>query len=169
MPFTLILTKQAADELRAHASDGYPYEVVGVMAGTQTGDFLTVDRTFRADNRLRLIEEQGDAAAGKSLKEALGFRSDDSSANRFLMTGEDVLKIQNLCRREGRDILGFYHSHPDHPAEPSDTDLRFAGNTIPGYIYVIVSVRNGIPTEITGWLLSDDTAAFAPVTVRLGP
>ncbi|NMC81677.1 MAG: M67 family metallopeptidase [Armatimonadetes bacterium] len=169
MPFALTFTRQVGDELSAHAAEGYPYEVVGVLAGGRTGDSYSADRLYRAINRLRVLEDTHDVQAGNQVKKELGLTPGDSSANRFLMTGENVLAIQNLCRRDGRDVVGFYHSHPDQPAEPSQTDLRLALGTIPGYVYVIVSVRNGIPTEITGWLLSDDRAEFVPVTIRFEP
>ena len=169
MPFVLTFSGEAVDELRAHASVGYPYEVVGVMAGIRTGESFLVDRLYRAHNRIRVMEDTRGDQACRQVKESLGFKPGDSSANRFLMTGEDVLGIQNLCRREGRDIVGFYHSHPDHPAKPSETDLRLAMNTIPGYAHVIVSVQNGIPADITGWVLSEDCAEFTPVSVRLDP
>lgn len=169
MPFALAITRQVGDELSAHAAEGYPYEVVGVLAGGRTGDSCYVDRLYRTVNRLRVMEDTQDVQAGNQVKKELGLAPGDSSANRFLMTGEDVLTIQNLCRRDGRDIVGFYHSHPDHPAEPSQTDIRLALRTIPGYVYVIVSVRNGIPADITGWVLSGDNAEFALVTIRFEP
>ena len=61
--------------------------------------------------------------------------------------------------RRGLDVLGFYHSHPDHPAEPSEYDREHA---LPGYVYVIVAVDNGGAGEVKSWSLSPDRTAFAP-------
>lgn len=144
------------EEMRAHAVGGYPYEIVGVMAG-DWGEPKRVRRLFPGSNQFRLAEELGGDAA-EALREELDVEG--SSANRFFMTGGEMRAIDAACRAQGLDILGFYHTHPDHPARPSATDLRFARQTLPGYSYVIVSVEQGVPTDITCWVLSDDESRF---------
>ena len=106
--------------LRAHASEGYPHEVVGVMAGTYTRGEKVVTRLFRGANQFRLAEQTGGAAL-EALREDL--EVEGSSENRFFMTGDEMRAIDAQCRAEGIDIIGFYHTHPDHPARPSVTDF----------------------------------------------
>ena len=65
------------------------------------------------------------------------------------------------CRpQENLDIVGIYHSHPDHPAVPSRTDLELA--TFPGYTYIIVSIENGKATNLSAWSLAEDRSRFLP-------
>ena len=59
----------------------------------------------------------------------------------------------------GADLLGFYHSHPDHPARPSQYDLDHAW---PFFSYIIVSVAGGVPQDMTSWRLRDDRSTFDP-------
>jgi len=89
---------------------------------------------------------------------------DDSPRNRFLILPEDLLHSDREARRRGMDIVGFYHSHPDHPARPSEYDREHAW---PWYTYIILAVGNGLPGEMTAWLLSDDRGSFFPEEMRI--
>lgn len=144
-------------EMKSHATEGYPHEVVGVMAGVYGGGEKTVTRLYRGSNQFRVAEQTG-AAMLEALREDL--EVEGSSENRFFMTGDEMRRIDTACRAEGIDIIGFYHTHPDHPARPSTTDLRFAQQTLPGYSYVIMAVEKGAPALTTSWVLSDDEAQF---------
>lgn len=144
--------------IRAHAAEGYPHEIVGVMAGEYAEGIGTVTRLFRGQNQFRLAEEHEDGTALDALREKLAVEG--ASANRFFMTADEMRGVGEACRAEGIDILGFYHTHPDHPALPSATDLRFARETLPGYSYLIMSVNNGVPADTTCWILSDDESRF---------
>jgi proteasome lid subunit RPN8/RPN11 len=84
---------------------------------------------------------------------------DDSPRNRFLILPEDFLQGEQEARRRGADIIGFYHSHPDHPARPSEYDREHAW---PWYSYLILRVEQGTPREMTGWLLTEDRTRFVP-------
>jgi proteasome lid subunit RPN8/RPN11 len=86
-------------------------------------------------------------------------REAEAAPRRFLITAEDYRAIEAAARARSLDMIGFYHSHPDHPAHPSDYDREHA---FPWYSYVIVSVRDGRAAETTSWILDDDRAAFAP-------
>ena len=85
-------------------------------------------------------------------------RRDDSPRNRFSVTAEDVCAANRAAQAQGLDLIGWYHSHPDHPARPSEYDREHAW---PWYSYVIVSVQNGKPQDMTSWRLKDDRAAFS--------
>jgi len=153
----LILPERLMEEIKAHAREGYPYEIVGVMAG-HWGSDKRVARLFRGTNQFTIAEESDDMSTSAALRDDL--QVDGTAANRYFMSGEEMRAIDALCREEGLDILGFYHTHPDHPARPSATDLRFAQQTLPGYSYVIMAVEQGRPADTTSWVLSDDESRF---------
>jgi proteasome lid subunit RPN8/RPN11 len=82
---------------------------------------------------------------------------EDSPERRYLIAPEDMLDAEKEARRLGIDIIGVYHSHPDHPARPSEFDREHA---FPWYSYVIVSVQKGEPENLTAWVLKDDRSSF---------
>ena len=94
-------------------------------------------------------------------------RRDDSPRNRFSVTAEDVRGAERAAAQQGLELIGWYHSHPDHPARPSEFDREHAW---PWYSYVIVSVAAGQPQDLTSWRLADDRSHFLPeeVTPRAG-
>jgi proteasome lid subunit RPN8/RPN11 len=65
--------------------------------------------------------------------------------------------VEKDARARGLEVLGYYHSHPDHPARPSINDREHAW---PWYSYVIISVERGIPKDLTSWVLAEDRGAF---------
>ena len=77
---------------------------------------------------------------------------------RFAIEPDEVMKAERAAAGKGLEVLGFYHSHPDHPAKPSAYDLEHA---LPAWSYPIVSVGSGRALEITSWLLSDDRERFS--------
>ncbi|GBC93631.1 CysO-cysteine peptidase [bacterium HR15] len=130
----LRLSAQAEHEIRAHARAEYPYECCGALLGTETGGHRTVEYVLRLANE-RMDERE----------------------RRFFISPQQVLMAERRAHREGLLLLGFYHSHPDHPAIPSEYDRRHA---LPWYSYVIVSVPKGEPSELRSWRLRDDRSAF---------
>ncbi len=90
-------------------------------------------------------------------------RRDDSPRNRFSVTSEDVRDAEKAAREKGIDVVGWYHSHPDHPAKPSQFDQDHAW---PWYSYIIVSVANGRPETMTSWRLTDDRYPIHPGEFR---
>lgn len=84
-------------------------------------------------------------------------QNEENKYNRFLITSKDMIKGELYARTHNVDIIGFYHSHPDHPAKPSKFDLDHAW---PVYSYIIVSVIKGKADVMTSWLLSSDRAEF---------
>jgi proteasome lid subunit RPN8/RPN11 len=84
-------------------------------------------------------------------------REDSEKYHRFLIRPEEYLMCEKTARKQGWDIIGFYHSHPDHPAEPSQYDLDHA---FPVYSYIIVSVLKGKADKMTSWELSPDRTRF---------
>jgi len=102
-------------------------------------------------------------------REALGLfplvnRRDDSPRNRFAVTADDVREAEQAARQQGLEVIGWYHSHPDHPARPSDFDREHAW---PWYSYVIVSVMSGKPADMTSWRLNHDRQNYSPENIEI--
>lgn len=129
------------EEVGRHGARAYPNECCGALLGTAGDDAKAVRELLPLDNR-----RQGEAAR-----------------TRFLVTADDFRWAEQQARGKGLDILGFYHSHPDHPARPSEFDREHA---LPWYSYVVVRVADGIPQETTNWVLADDRSRFLPEEMR---
>jgi proteasome lid subunit RPN8/RPN11 len=114
----LKMPKSHYDSIRQHGEETYPYECCGVLLGQMDGDARVVTSIARAGNT-RL----------------------DSLHNRYNIDPKDLVRIQREGRERGEEIIGFYHSHPDHPAQWSQTDLAEAHWF--GCSYVITSVQKG--------------------------
>jgi proteasome lid subunit RPN8/RPN11 len=82
---------------------------------------------------------------------------DASRHNRYVISPGQFLRAEKEARAAGLDVLGFYHSHPDHPAQPSAFDLEHAW---PWYSYLIASVEKGRVADVRSWRLREDRAAF---------
>jgi proteasome lid subunit RPN8/RPN11 len=77
--------------------------------------------------------------------------------HRFQISPEDMMQAEREARKRGLDVLGFYHSHPDHPARPSDFDREQA---LPFYSYIITAVEQGRAGELASWELKTDRSEF---------
>jgi proteasome lid subunit RPN8/RPN11 len=129
------LSNEIAAKIRSHGAETYPHECCGALLGRELADDLReIVALFPLVNR-----------------------RDDSPRNRFSVTSDDVRDAEKAARAQGLDVLGWYHSHPDHPAKPSQYDQDHAW---PWYSYIIVSVVNGEPQYMTSWRLSDDRSKF---------
>jgi proteasome lid subunit RPN8/RPN11 len=136
------LSPEIATKIRSHGAETYPHECCGALLGREIAD---------------------------DLREIVGLfplvnRRDDSPRNRFSVTSDDVRDAEKAAREQGVDVLGWYHSHPDHPAKPSQYDQDHAW---PWYSYVIVSVANGEPQCMTSWRLADDRSQFTPEDLEI--
>jgi proteasome lid subunit RPN8/RPN11 len=137
------------DQLRAHGEETYPNECCGIMLGTSEDDNLTVSQLIRAGNTRT-----------------------DSAHNRYHIAPQELIAAQREGRKSGLDIVGFYHSHPDHPAQWSSTD--FAEAHWFGCAYVITSVDGDKTTghaKITNSFLltgtTEDDKAFVVQTIEV--
>lgn len=130
----LQLTTEQDTAIRAHGAQDYPHECCGFLVGTTAGETVIVARTVPAKNT-----------------------RDDSPRNRFEIDPGELVKVDRAARADGLSVVGFYHSHPDAPAQPSNYDREHAW---PGYCYIIVSVVSGQPQEMNNWLLRDDRSGF---------
>ena len=127
--------EEVARGIREHGAQGYPNEACGAMLGVD-GARREVRALFPLINR-----------------------RDDSPRNRFSVTADDVRAAEKAASQQGLELIGWYHSHPDHPARPSEFDREHAW---PWYSYVIVSVAQGQPQDMTSWRLTDDRSHYWP-------
>ena len=89
----------------------------------------------------------------------------ESERNRFLIDPKEQIRVERETRARGLEVLGYYHSHPDHPAHPSNYDRDHGW---PWYSYVILSVIQGNPEEMTSWVLKDDRSGFLGIEAQIG-
>ena len=122
--------RPAFEAIQAHGSEGYPDEICGLMLGN---DHVVTD-VRRARN---LIVER--------------------SRDRYEIDPLDQIRIQREADAAGLDVIGYYHSHPDHPAQASrfDTERAWAG-----YVYVIVSIEKGKPVDANAFVADTDGGPF---------
>jgi proteasome lid subunit RPN8/RPN11 len=124
-----------------HARAGYPFEVCGVLLG-RSGDPGSV----RMERVVKVVN-----------------REEEMPRVRYQIAPEDLIRIEREARQAGLGILGYYHSHPDHPARPSETDRRMAAESLSdGVIHVVVGVEHGERAEPTAWVFRDALQGFEP-------
>ena len=126
----LQLKSQVDAAIRAHGAETYPNECCGALIGK--GGVVT--ETLALPNM-----------------------TDEGPRRRFRVTPADYREAERRASEAGGELLRFYHSHPDHPARPSQYDLDHAW---PFFSYVIVSVREGVSRDMTSWRLREDRSTF---------
>ena len=126
----LRLEGQIAEAIRSHGVETYPNECCGALIGS--------DGVVRHVAPLPNTTEEG-------------------ARRRFLIRPSDYKFVEEEAKRLNQELLGFYHSHPDHPARPSQYDLDHA---FPFFWYVIVSIQQARPENMTVWRLADDRSQF---------
>jgi proteasome lid subunit RPN8/RPN11 len=130
---TLRLSDAMAEEIRRQGELAYPAECCGVLAG-RAGETREVVRLVPMSNR----------------------RTDDP--HRYLIAPDDLRRAISDLRGSELEVLGYFHSHPDHPAVPSGFDTEHAW---PWYSYIIVGVDRGRAAELASWVLEDDRSAMS--------
>jgi proteasome lid subunit RPN8/RPN11 len=128
----LKLNEQVYDAIRLHGEETYPHECCGVLLGHSADGVNSVEDAVRAGNTRT-----------------------DSAHNRYNIAPQELVKIQRQGRERGLDIVGFYHSHPDHLAQWSPTD--FAEAHWLSCSYVITAVEKGIARQTNSFLLQGTT------------
>ena len=125
----LIISQKLIDEIKKQGEEGYPYEICGFLIGKMD---------YKTDTREALevyqVENQNKERAN----------------DRFEIDPKDYLKVENYADNKGLQIVGIYHTHPDHPDRPSQTDLMFAQ---PDLSYIIMSIENGKYKSFKSWVL----------------
>jgi proteasome lid subunit RPN8/RPN11 len=140
---SVALSRELIASIQNHGVGHFPHECCGFLLGTAGDGRKCVRRLLRAENA----------------------REDAARRNRFLITPEDYQASERAAREAGLDVLGFYHSHPNAPARPSQYDLDHAW---PWYSYVIVATTADGAGEMTSWVLEDDRSRFTPEPIEIG-
>ena len=138
---SLALDRDLLREMHEHLGRAYPEEGCGVLLGREADGRRRITRVIGFENRLEA-----------------------SRRNRYVIAPEQLLQAEREARALELEVLGFFHSHPDHPAQPSAFDLEHAW---PYYSYVIVSLHGGRVADSRSWRLADDRAGFLPETLEL--
>lgn len=149
---SLKLRPEHLEIIRQHGVRDYPSECCGMLLGHTNGTDKEVQEVVPLRN-LRHNPERAQELL------PLGVPGRESERNRFLIDPLDQLGVEKDARARKIDVLGYYHSHPDHPARPSEYDREHAW---PWYSYVIIRVESGQARECTSWVLGDDRSKFDP-------
>ena len=131
------------DEIRSHGARDYPYECCGLLIGK-----------FESDGSKLVMETYAISNA----------REEAAKRNRFLIQPEELLRGERYARDKSLDVVGFYHSHPDSPAVPSQYDLDHAW---PLYSYIIVATTKDGTGDLRSWAQRDDRSRFDEETIEL--
>jgi len=137
------LASGVLDAIRRHGEDDYPDECCGALVGHVRGDVR------------RVVEAR-----------PLVNARPDERRRRFLVTAEDYRSAEADADARGLVLIGFYHSHPDHPARPSEYDREHA---LPWHAYLVLAVAAGRAGACTAWVLTSDRTAFASEELRAEP
>ena len=130
------LSTKHHQEITAHGERDYPHECCGLLLGTfASGGLKTVSEVYPISNA----------------------REEEAKRNRFLIRPEELMAGERYAEENRLDVVGFYHSHPDHPAAPSAYDLDHAW---PLYSYLIVSVAAGVAGDLRSWEMEPDRSKF---------
>lgn len=129
------------DEIDKHALEVYPEECCGFLLGAENGGTIEITGTHPVENT-----------------------RGENRTHRYLITPEQFLQAEALAESRGCELVGGYHSHPDHPAIPSQYDLEHA---LPAFVYLIISVREGRLDARRWWLLSENHRQFHELQFEL--
>ncbi|MGC1908768.1 MAG: M67 family metallopeptidase [Candidatus Dormiibacterota bacterium] len=121
----LLFPVELFDRMGELAESAYPYEGCGVLVGTPAAAAVIVSQVFEGRNLVQ-----------------------DRRHDRYELDPRDIILAERHAREAGQEVIGFYHTHPDHPARPSQFDTDRAW---PGYHYVVVAVAEGKLREATAW------------------
>ena len=130
------------EHIHDHAREAYPEECAGALVGMDTGEIKIVVDVWRAENT-----------------------HEEDRGRRFLIEPLQIKEFEERARERDMNLLGFYHSHPDHPAEPSEYDREHAW---PYYSYIIASVGEDEVKDMRSWQLKDDRSGYEEEPITFG-
>ena len=142
MGMALKISTQLLAAIHKNGEASYPEEGAGLLLGVLDGENKRVTGLVTLDNS----------------------REQSARHNRYLLTAQDYLRGEMEADRQGVEVLGVFHSHPDHPNRPSEFDREWA---LPFLSYIITSVHSGKAIESRSWLLSPDREQFIEEPVEL--
>ena len=136
------ISEQLLKNIREHGVRDYPYECCGLLLGRYEADAKVVNETYPISNA----------------------REESAKRNRFLIEPAELMRGEKYARSKELEVVGFYHSHPDSPARPSQYDLEHAW---PTYSYIIVSTSDGQSGDLFSWEQEPDRSKFNPEEIRV--
>ncbi|HJW13993.1 MAG TPA: M67 family metallopeptidase [Thermoanaerobaculia bacterium] len=137
----ITLDPKALEAIHEHGREAYPEECCGALLGTGGNGSARVARIARMENARR-----------------------DERRRRYVIEPLEYARVERQADAESLSVLGFYHSHPDHPAVPSEYDREHG---FPFFHYIVLSVGAGVPGEAASWVLSEDRGAFEREEIRI--
>jgi proteasome lid subunit RPN8/RPN11 len=137
----ITLDPKTLEAIREHGREAYPEECCGALLGTADSGSARVARIARMENARR-----------------------DERQRRYVIEPLEYARVERQADAENLSVLGFYHSHPDHPAVPSEYDRE---HSFPFFHYVVLAVGAGVPGEAASYVLSEDRGAFEREVIRV--
>jgi proteasome lid subunit RPN8/RPN11 len=138
----ITIANEQLKAIREHGVRDYPYECCGLLLGRLRVEGKVVTETYPISNA----------------------REESAKRNRFLIEPKELLRGEQYARSRDLEVVGFYHSHPDSPAVPSQYDLEHAW---PTYSYIIVSTRTDAATDLFSWEQEPDRSRFNQEEIRV--
>jgi proteasome lid subunit RPN8/RPN11 len=138
----ITIGQEQLTEIRDHGVRDYPYECCGLLLGRYDAKGKVVQETYPISNA----------------------REESAKRNRFLIKPEELMLGERYARSKDLEVVGFYHSHPDSPAVPSQYDLEHAW---PTYSYIIVSTSAEKAGDLFSWEQEDDRSRFNQEELRI--
>ncbi|MFN2152873.1 MAG: M67 family metallopeptidase [Anaerolineales bacterium] len=138
----LEITADLLKQIHQHGEKAYPSEGAGFLLGESGENMRVVTAILKLSNA----------------------REESAQHNRYLLTPQDMLRSEQEAARLGLDVIGVFHSHPDHPNQPSEFDREWA---MPWFSYIITSVNQGTAAGSRSWRLSDDRAQFVEENIQI--
>lgn len=135
------ISKELIEQMKRHGENTYPFECGGMLIGKFENERKTVTELLPMENAMEESEQH----------------------NRVLITPKDVLRAERYAREKHLDVVGYYHSHPDDRAVPSQFDLDHA---LPVWSYIIVSVLQGTAVDARSWQMENDRLKFNEEELR---
>lgn len=139
---TVILTRDILKRIEKHAENTYPEEGAGLLIGQVNGETRRVQAVLELNNTSQA----------------------ESRRNRYLISPQDLLQGEKEAAARSMDVLGVFHSHPDHPNQPSGFDRQWA---LPWFSYLITSVNGGKAADSRSWRLSEDRQRFNEEPIKI--
>jgi proteasome lid subunit RPN8/RPN11 len=138
----LEITTDLLRKIHSHGEESYPEEGAGLLLGDVDGNTKRVTDVLLLSNA----------------------REGSARHNRYLLTPQDMLFGEQEAARRGKDVIGVFHSHPDHPNRPSEFDREWA---LPWFSYLITSVQSGKAAGSRSWQLADDRTSFEEEAIQV--
>jgi proteasome lid subunit RPN8/RPN11 len=139
---TLEIDGQSLREIQTHGEASYPEESAGLLLGIHEGETRRVTAIYKLENAREAFARN----------------------NRYLLTPQDYARGEQAAERLGLEVLGVFHSHPDHPSQPSEFDREWA---MPWFSYIITSIDQGRATSSRSWQLQEDRSRFEEENLRI--